>query len=282
MEQDFGEARPVTRRSRAGRPPRRHAIPSGGFRFPGTLRFAGASLAAFLGLAGCAPGTDNFGTTQSVRVQERLPEGFEPWTDVPAPYRFGPGDRVRVQFLLTPEVNETVLVAPDGSISLRVAGRVEAAGRTTAELERAVTEASRRNLTQPIVTTALEEAGASVAYIGGQVRRAGAYPLTGRRGIAEMVTLAGGLEESARMDQVVLIRRAPNDRPMLRTVNLQAFLSGQDLSGDVPLMAGDIVFVPRSRLGEVGLWVDQAINRVIPFSRSFSYAINKNTPGNLF
>lgn len=233
-------------------------------------------------LAACAPGTDNFSTTQSVRVQERLPEGFAAWTDAPAPYRFGPGDRVRIQFLLTPEVNETSLVAPDGTVSLRVAGRVQAAGRSTAELERAVAEASRRTLTNPIVTAGLDEAGSSVAFVGGQVRRAGAYPLTGRRGVAEVVALAGGLDDAARMDQVVLIRRSPDDRPMLRTVNLQGFISGTDPGGDVPLMAGDIVFVPRSRIGEVGLWVDQAINRIIPFSRSFSYAINKNTPGNLF
>ncbi|MBP0447238.1 polysaccharide export protein [Roseomonas sp. SSH11] len=239
-------------------------------------------ILAFLLLAACAPGTDNFSTTQAIRVQERLPEGFAAWTDEPAPYRFGPGDRVRVQFLLTPEVNETALVAPDGTISLRVAGRVQASGLTTGELERAVAQASLRTLTNPIVTAGLDEAGASVAYVGGSVRRAGSYPLTGRRGIAEVVALAGGLEDAARMDQIVLIRRSPNDRPMLRTVNLQAFISGADAGGDVPLVAGDIVYVPRSRIGEVGLWVDQAINRIIPFSRSFSYALNRNTPGNLF
>jgi len=68
---------------------------------------------------------------------------------------------------------------------------------------------------------------------------------------------------------------------MLRTVDLQAFMSGKDITGDVPLAPGDIVFVPRSRIAEVGLWVEQAINRILPFSRSFSYAINQNNPGNL-
>jgi protein involved in polysaccharide export with SLBB domain len=238
----------------------------------------------WLGLAAltaCAPGTDNFGTTQSLSVRENLPEGFAPWTDGPIPYRFGAGDRVKVQFLLTPEVNEVALVAPDGSIGLRAGGRVEVGGRTAEEASEAITRAARRVLTNPIVTVSLEEAGAAVAFVGGSVRRAGAYPVGGRRGVVEMIALAGGLDESARMDQVVLIRRSPQDRPMLRTVNLRGFVSGQDATGDVPLMAGDIVFVPRSRIAEVGLWVDQAINRIIPFSRSFSYAINRNNPGNL-
>jgi polysaccharide biosynthesis/export protein PslD len=233
-------------------------------------------------LAACTPGTDNLATTQSISVRENLPEGFAPWSDAPAPYRFGAGDKVKVQFLLTPELNEVALVAPDGSISLRVANRVEAAGRTTEEVAENVRQASLRVLTNPIVSVGLEEAGAAVAFVGGSVRRAGAYPVQGRRGVAEMIALAGGLDESARMDQVVLIRRSAEDRPMLRTVNLRGFISGVDGAADVPLRAGDIVFVPRSRIAEVGLWVDQAINRTIPFSRSFSYAINRNTPGNLF
>lgn len=239
-------------------------------------------LLALPALAACTPGTDNFSTTQNISVRENLPEGFVPWSDAPAPYRFGAGDRVKVQFLLTPELNEVALVAPDGSIALRVAGRVEVAGRTTEEVAVNVTQASRRVLTNPIVTVGLEEAGAAVAFVGGQVRRAGAYPVGGRRGVAEMVALAGGLEDNARMDQVVLIRRSPQDRPMLRTVNLRGFVSGRDGTADVPLMAGDIVFVPRTRIAEVALWVDQAINRTIPFSRNFSYAINRNNPGALF
>ena len=234
-----------------------------------------------LSLAACAPGTGNFTTTQSIRVEERTPERFEAWTDKPAPYRLGPNDRVKVQYLLTPEMNETSLIAPDGTISLRVASRVEAEGLTTDELAKSVEAASRRVLTNPIVTAGLEEAGASMVYVGGSVRKAGAYPLTGRRGLAELVTMAGGLDETGRMDQVVLIRRSPNDKPMLRTVDLQAFMSGKDITGDVPLAPGDIVFVPRSRIAEVGLWVEQAINRILPFSRSFSYAINQNNPGNL-
>ncbi|WP_376094288.1 polysaccharide biosynthesis/export family protein [Roseomonas sp. CCTCC AB2023176] len=209
-----------------------------------------------------------------------MPEGFATWTDTPAPYRLGPGDRVRVQFLLTPEVSETSLIAPDGTIALRVAGNVDIAGRRTEEAARIVERAARRTLTNPIVTVGLEEVGSAVAFVGGQVRRAGAYPLAGRRGIAEVVALAGGLEDGARMDQIVLIRRSPDDRPMLRTVNLQAFLSGRSLGADVPLTAGDIVFVPRTRIAEVGLFVEQ-LTRIIPFNRSFSYAINQNTPGGL-
>ncbi|WP_419900109.1 polysaccharide biosynthesis/export family protein [Roseomonas sp. USHLN139] len=214
-------------------------------------------------------------TGQTLDPVESQPQGFAPWTEATPEYRIAPGDRLRVQFLMTPEMNETALVAPDGQVALRAAGRVNVAGQAIATAEAAITEASRRVLTQPIVTIGLEEAGGSTVLVGGAVRTAGAYPLPGRRGVLEAVLQAGGFDTDARMNQVVLIRRGPADRPMLRTVDLQSFVEGRGVSQDVPLYPGDIVFVPRSRIGEVNLWIDQYVNRLIPFSRSFSYSINR-------
>ena len=225
-------------------------------------------------LAGCT-------TTQSTRPVERNPQGFAAWTDQPPAYLLGPGDRVKVQFLLTPELGEETTVEPDGTIALRSAGHVKAEGLTAAQLEQSIAAASKRLLLSPIVTVSVSDPAAALIYVGGSVRRPGAYPVTGRRGIVEAIALANGLEPEAREDEVVLIRRNPDNRPMLRTVDVQAFVSTAVAPGDVPLYAGDIVFVPRNRISEVDLWVDQFINKLIPFSRSFGYSINRNTPGAL-
>lgn len=200
---------------------------------------------------------------------------FQPWSETLPDYRFAPGDRVRVQFLRTPEMNDVSLVAPDGNIGLRAAGRLPAAGRTAAELERVVTEGARRVLIDPVVTVSLEEAGGAQVVVGGAVRLPGAYPLVGRRGTLEMVLVAGGFDPEARMDEVVLIRRGPGDRPMLRTVDARGFIEGRETTGDVPLLPGDIVFVPRSRVAEANLWVEQYVTRMLPFNRSFNYTINR-------
>jgi protein involved in polysaccharide export with SLBB domain len=230
----------------------------------------GQVLATLLVLAGC-------GTTQTIDPVEANPTRFAVWEEVVPVYRFAPGDRVKIQFLLTPEMGETALVAPDGSVSLRAAGRVQAAGLTYRELEAAIDQASRRVLTQPVVTVSLEEAGGSVVLVGGSVGRPGVYPLAGRRGVLEAVILAGGFQDEARMTEVVLIRRSPGNKPMLRTVDVRGFVSNGSTSGDVPLYAGDIVYVPRSRIAEVNLWIDQYINRLIPFSRSFSYSVTSGS-----
>ena len=237
------------------------------------------TLLTALLLAGCTPGTSVTTTTSGLLLEENQPQGFAGWNSAPPRYRVGPGDKLRVQFLLTPDMNETVLVAPDGSFALRVAGRVDADGATTGEIETRITAAARRALNNPIVTVGVEEAAASVVYVGGQVQRAGAYPLAGRRGIMEHVLLAGGLLEQARMDQVALIRRNPDGRPMLRQINLQSF-AGTGQGDDVALAPGDIIFVPRSRIAEINLWIEQFVNRTLQINRSFNYTILRSVaPG---
>lgn len=232
-------------------------------------------LRLFLLVALVLPGC----TGQAISVSNERPEGFAPWSDALPVYRIGPNDKLNVRFRMTPELNETVLVGPDGSIALRAAGRVQVGGMTGAEAEAAITTASRRVLTHPEVSLTFEEAAASQIFVGGMVKRAGAFPLSGRRGVMEAVLLAGGFEPEARMNEVVLIRRGPENRPMLRTVNLQGFAQAATANDDVPLYPGDIVFVPRSRIAEVALWVDQTINRTLPFNRAFNYSIQSFPTG---
>ena len=228
-------------------------------------------------LAGCSDSV--FSTTQSVRPVERLPSGFASWTDATPAYQFAPGDKLRVQFVLTPELTEDTVIGPDGAIGLRAAGQVQAGGLTALELQQAIAAASAKTLVNPVVTVSLYESAGALVFVGGAVLKPGAYTLAGRHGSFEAVQLAGGFSPEARMDEIVLVRRGPQSRPMLRTVDLRALVQGSDDHPDLPLVPGDIVFVPRNRISEVDLWIDQFITRFIPFNKSFSYTINRGGTG---
>jgi polysaccharide biosynthesis/export protein PslD len=95
--------------------------------------------------------------------------------------------------------------------------------------------------------------------------------------VLQAVVVAGGFTEEARTGQVALIRRGPDNMPMLRLIDVREMIETGFSDGDVPLVSGDIVFVPRSSIAEVNLWIDQFINRVVPFQRSFSYTIGNYT-----
>lgn len=216
-------------------------------------------------------------TGQELRPVEHNAQQFAAWTDEVPPYRYGYGDLLEVKFLLTPEMDEETLVGPDGYISLRAAGRVQALDRTEADLKLEIEEKSRRILRYPDVTILTKEAASWRVYVGGSVKNPGTYRINGPTGLLEVVVMAGGFDPQARFGEVVLIRRNKNDRPMLRTVDLQTFIDTGTTGGDVPLVAGDIVYVPRSRISEVNLWIDQFIEQVVPFQRTFSYTIYSNT-----
>lgn len=221
------------------------------------------------------------GSDLTVRPRETASNRFAAWSDAVPAYRLGSGDTVQVSYLFTPNLDEEALIAPDGTITLRIAGRLQAEGLTVEELNGAITEASAKWMRQPITRVAVREARAARIYVGGQVGRAGAIPLDRRIGALEAVLLAGGFTDEARTSEVVLIRRSPDESPMLRTLNLQDFIQTGGADGTVPLAAGDILYVPRSGIAEVNLWIDQFINKVLPFQRSanFTYTVTRNGTG---
>lgn len=216
-------------------------------------------------------------TTQELRPAEQNAKNFAPWTNEIPPYRYGTGDQMTIRFLMTPEMDEDAMVTPDGEISLRAAGTLKAADRTQPELTQDITEKSRAILRNPQVTVMLTKAASAKVYVGGQVTYPNPYPIDGRTGVLEAITMAGGFTDQARLNEVVLIRRNKDNRPMLRTVNVQEFIETAATTGDVPLAPGDIIFVPRSEIAEVNLWIDQFIVKVLPFNSNFTYSIYSNT-----
>jgi len=225
-----------------------------------------------LGLLAAACG----GTTVTPRDQN--PQGFVAWSDAVPPYLIGPGDRLSVMYRKTPEMDETAVVLPDGRITLKSTGVVSVLDMTVEEITAELTEKAEKLLRAPIVTVAVADAVSAKVYVDGAVTRPGAYPLNGRIGVMEAIAQANGFRDEAQLRSIALIRRSPADKPMLRVIDLQAFMEGGAAAktADVPLAAGDIVFVPRSSIGELNLWIDQFINKALPFGRSFSYTLNRD------
>jgi hypothetical protein len=65
---------------------------------------------------------------------------------------------------------------------------------------------------------------------------------------------------------------------MMRTVDVAGYVAGR--TPDVPLQAFDVVFVPKSSIAEVNLFIDQFINRVVPFQRGFTYTVGRTSTSN--
>lgn len=232
-------------------------------------QLASACLAA-LALAAC--------TTQEINIVESDPQGFAAWDDDTSAHRLGTGDRVRFDFTFTPEMNEEALVAPDGYIGLKAAGRIKAQGLSVTELQEVVATEARKNLLNPRVVASLSDARSTRVVVGGAVKKPGVFLITARPTVYEAVTQAEGMLGEGRMTEVVLLRLRNDNTAMLRKVNLNRFLATGDPRENPKLLPEDMIFVPRSRIAEVNWWIEQYINRNLPFGRQITYTKNQEMP----
>ncbi len=88
----------------------------------------------------------------------------------------GAGDKVKVGFLLTPELDEEATVAPDGYVGLRAAGRVPAQNFTLDQFQQQVQAAAQRNLRNPVVTASIVDAHSARLIVGGAVKNRASIP----------------------------------------------------------------------------------------------------------
>lgn len=203
-----------------------------------------------------------------------VPSGFQPWAEgFAGDLDFVIGDQIQIDLPFYEDEDATVTVAPDGNIYIGLIGGVPAAGRSPAELEAELEARYAKFLRFPEVGVVPAAFTSRQVYVGGEVASPGAYPLTGPTGVLEAVFQAGGFRTSAHLENVVLIRRGPNDLPMLRYMNLRVFANDGTPTENTLLRPFDIIWVPRSPIAKLNLFIEQYIEGVVPFNHNFSYAI---------
>lgn len=224
-----------------------------------------------LALAGCAGGPEPF--TASPRPTASFSDiPYASWDETEADYRLYPGDEVEVVVPSAPELNRNVRVGPDGRITLPLTAPIMVADRTLPDLEAALEQAYAPQLRRPDVEVSLKNAPTLKVFVGGEVENPGVYDMPGDIDALQGVLMAGGFTEKARRSQVVVIRRAPGGQAMMRTADLRRAVFAPAGGDAVPLRRFDIVYVPRTSVAEVGIFMQQYVRDALPVQ--FSYAVN--------
>ncbi|MFI4935247.1 MAG: polysaccharide biosynthesis/export family protein [Caulobacterales bacterium] len=193
---------------------------------------------------------------------------YASWKDDEPQYRFYPGDEMDIAVPSAPELNKTVTVQPDGRISLPLIGPQMAADRTVSELQAALSTAYASQLLRPEVSITVRAQPLKV-FVGGEVDKPGVYDMPGDIDALRAIIEAGGFRGTAKQSQVVIIRRGPGGRAMLRTVDLKRAFRDPAHADLVPLRRFDVVYVPRTGLAEVANYMSQ-LRSALPVN--FSYA----------
>ncbi len=189
-------------------------------------------------------------------------------------YRIQVGDQLDIKFFYNPELNEQVTVRPDGRISLQLVREIMTAGLTPAELTDLLTKKYAKELKMPEVTVIVRSFGSQRVYVDGEVAKPGIVPLVGFVTVLQAISQAGGMKDAARRGEVIVIRHGTANKPIALTVNVERIIDGTDMSQDIALKPFDIVYVPKSPIANVNVWVDQYIRKNIPISTGFGYYLN--------
>jgi len=186
-------------------------------------------------------------------------------------YRIQVGDQLDIKFFYNPELNEQVTVRPDGRISLQLVREIIVSDLTPAQLTDLLTKKYAKELKMPEVTVIVRSFGGHKFYVDGEVTKAGMFSLIGFVTVLQAISQAGGVKDSARTSEVIVIRRGADNKPLAIAVNLNKAIDGTDMSQDIVLRPFDIVYVPKSPIANVNVWVDQYIRKNIPVYTGIYY-----------
>ena len=190
------------------------------------------------------------------------------------PYRIQVGDVLSVKLPLSPELNDEVVVLPDGHISTSVVEYEMALGRTVPEMTEVLRADYKKLLLKPDLTVIVKNPSPCRIYVAGEVATPGEYigdcpsPT-----LAQAIARAGGVRPSGDSSRVVILRR-DNDGAHFFSTRFGSVLNASDASADVRLDRMDVVYVPRTGIANVYVAFNQYVQQFLPISWGFSYQVN--------
>ena len=170
-------------------------------------------------------------------------------------YAVRSGDSLAVEYRYTPEFNQTVIVQPDGFITLSLLGEMKVSGLTLAEVHDAIASKAALRLNKPELDVVLTQFERPYFMVAGEVDKPGRLDFYEHTTALEAVMLAGGFKETAQESQVIIFRRAGGGLDEVIPINLHKVRKNSDLERDRELQPGDIVLVPRNKLENVARFV---------------------------
>ena len=192
------------------------------------------------------------------------------YTDTSPAYRFFPGDEIEIVVFSAPELNRTVTVGPDGRVALPLIGAVRAADLTADELRQALVVAYSNQLRQPELSVVPRTYASRQVFVGGEVARPGIYEMPANIDAYQAVALAGGFLPSARRSDVLVLSRG-SGATEVSEIDLSPRAMRAGFPGAEPLQRYDVVYVPRSRISQVNLFMQQYVRDALPVQFSFYY-----------
>jgi polysaccharide export outer membrane protein len=159
-------------------------------------------------------------------------------------YRIGRQDLLEIRVFDLEELDQTVRVSDDGSISLPLLGTLQVAGLTKGELEGLIARLlEERFVRNPQVTIFVKEYESKKVAVSGAVKKPDTYEMLGEKTLLEMISLAGGLDRDLGRE-IVIFRAGESGAAERIAVDLERLVYAADPALNLRVEPGDIIYVP--------------------------------------
>lgn len=176
-------------------------------------------------------------------------------------YKLRPGDILRIEVVEDAGLSRPALIAPDGRVTLPLAGSVQAAGRTIEAVQSdLIARLTPSFAAPPTVFVSIDRladrptgggtggtrGGPTIdVYVLGEAGKTGRVEMKPGTTVLQALAQIGGFSKFAAKKRVQLRRGTE-----VYNVNYVAIENGTSNAGDMVLQDGDVVIVPQRRLFE--------------------------------
>ncbi len=158
-------------------------------------------------------------------------------------YRLNPGDVIRISVWNEAELQQEVMLLPDGTLSFPLAGIIHASSKTPEEVQAIIRDQLLRVIPDPEVTVSVVSVTGNNIFVIGQVNEPGQIPLTQETDVVQALSLAGGFTGFAKTDNIRILRRTKNGQKII-DFDYTKIEDGKDLETNILLKSGDTIVVP--------------------------------------
>jgi polysaccharide export outer membrane protein len=158
-------------------------------------------------------------------------------------YKVLPGDMLQISVWGEENLQEEVLVRPDGAFSFPLCGDISARNRSVIELQEEITKRLSRYISDPVVTVSVTQVLGNKVYVIGQVTRPGVFVVNPQVDVLQALSMAGGTTPFASLNDIKILRRT-GDRQQALQFRYNEVVKGRNLEQNVILQSGDVVVVP--------------------------------------
>ena len=177
-------------------------------------------------------------------------------------YKIRPGDTLQLEVLEDASLNRSLLVLPDGSVSVPLVGSVPASGRSIDDVRQSLVESLKPNFAaSPTVYLSVGQlaqrvpAGPATAgpvmaiYALGEFKKPGRVDVAPGTSLLQFLAASGGLTDFAATKRIQLRRTDRTGQDRVYLFNYRAVSSGR-VAPSIRLQEGDVVIAPQRHLFE--------------------------------